>query len=177
MGEHHTVICDQQILVLCKLGTMDSMGYVRREEAELLAIFDAGEDADIPELLLDFSTLWRFPWPDEDVEISYLMDLEPIHEELCENISERDCFRALDFSAELELTEHNCASTNFFIVGERHSAKGRRTIIRCNKCQKPWSLSPLNLALSKRAILALPDEDPVFLLQVAARLKANPDFS
>ena len=84
MGEIHTVMCGQEIIYSCKLGVMDHMGYVRREEAELLALFDAGEEADISELLLDFSTLWRFPWPEEDVEINYLVNYQPLKRLACE---------------------------------------------------------------------------------------------
>ena len=166
----------QELVQFSKLGSLDSsnsMGYLTREEAELLALFDT-EDSAIPEILIDFSTLWRFPWPDEDVNINYLMDLEPIYKELCNEIPKRINSRRLNFNAELVLDRHKNCSTEFSIVGERHSPEGRRTIIHCNKCQKPWSLSPLNLELAKRAILSLTHKDPLFLLQVAARLKASP---
>jgi hypothetical protein len=166
----------QQLVQFSRLGSLDnsnSMGYLTREEAELLALFDT-EDSAIPEVLIDFSVLWRFPWPDEDVNINYLMDLDPFYKELCNEIPKRINSRRLSFTAKLELAHHNCSSTEFCIIGERHSPEGRRTIINCNRCQKPWNLSPLNLELAKRAILSLSNTDPLFLLQVAARLKANP---
>lgn len=164
----------QQEMQIAKIGSLDNSGtmrYVTKEEAELLTIFM--ENTDIPEKLIDFSTFWRFPWPDEDVNISYLMELEPFYQELIKQIPNRTINRSLSFNAKLKLDNHNDCSTSFSILGEKHSREGRRTIISCDSCQRLSSLSPSNLALAKEGILSLTNQEPLFLLQVAARLKAS----
>jgi hypothetical protein len=177
MGEYHTVIKKRKVVQVCKLGTMNNMGYVTKEEAELLAIYDVGKNTNIVKILTDWSTIWRFPWPDEDLNISYLQNLEPIYNNLILQIPTRYSPRRLYFNAELELQGHNCFSPEFSIIGERHSPEGRRTIVRCESCGKLFSLSKLNLALAKKAILSLNEPEPLFLLQVASRLKPKPLMS
>jgi hypothetical protein len=53
---------------VCKVGTCDDWRYVRRSEAERLALTDAGGGTNIPHTLNEPSILYRFPFPWEDKE-------------------------------------------------------------------------------------------------------------
>ncbi|MDP3911993.1 MAG: hypothetical protein Q8Q14_16540 [Gemmatimonadales bacterium] len=89
MGEYHEVRSGKKIKQLCKLGVIDDWRYTRRSEAEVLRPRDAGTNTDIPEVLRDPSTLWRFPFLDEDAP--------PTHDAVVDAINRRDMFRTITF--------------------------------------------------------------------------------
>jgi hypothetical protein len=181
MTESHTISKQGKIYYQCKLGILDEMLYVRRQEAEFLEAFDSEYDANIPMLLADTSTVWRFPWPDEDVVISCDTERRKAvsYDKLIEAIAQRH-ERTLAFSADLNnpSLEHRPGCYQRFsykLIWERYCLKGGRTIICCSSCEKLYSLSQTEVEqIIRPAILSL-QLDPMFLEKVALRIKANPN--
>lgn len=179
MGEIHTIWHKGEIVNQCKLGVIDEMIYVRRDEAEFLKDFDSGHYADIPYLLEDPLTVWRFPWPDEDVVISCetKRQIKESYDRLVEAINNREV-RTLGFEASLNTpkSQHqpNCSEFHHYqLVWERYTQLGAKSIISC-KCGKMFSFSQAEIdQLVTPAILSLPDLDPKFLQELVKRLRGN----
>ncbi|MEA3203307.1 MAG: hypothetical protein QOI63_982 [Thermoplasmata archaeon] len=149
-----------------KLGTQDDWRYVRLDEVRR-DLRHATNPETLQDGLKDPSTLYRFPWPDEDHDdrhaiqrrsmfrTDYLLippDLAHIfgsfhHTGTCPNGSGKG--PPLD-----------CLAT---IYGERVNADGARTIFRCGYCAAPFSMAPDDVA-------RLQAKDPSLVRQ---RLKAN----
>lgn len=180
MGEIHTIWHRGEIVNQCKLGVIDEMIYVRREEAEFLKDFDTGQEADIPYLLEEPLTVWRFPWPDEDVVINYetKRQIKESYDRLVEAINKREV-RALGFEANVNIpkSQHraNCNEFHHYhLVWERYTQLGAKSIISCSKCGKMFSFSQAEVdQIITPAILSLADLDPKFLQEIVQRLKAN----
>jgi hypothetical protein len=72
MGEYLTERVGDQIVQRMKAGTMDDWRYVRMSEMEVWAPIDARDNTNVFDALSDTDILWRFPWPDEDGDVSGL---------------------------------------------------------------------------------------------------------
>lgn len=73
---------------VCKLGVMDDFRYIRHDEAERLAPHEGeGDGGTLAHSLADASTLWRFPFPWED------QDLTRSAQEIAAEIAKREMSR------------------------------------------------------------------------------------
>jgi hypothetical protein len=175
MGEYATTRRpDGTIDTLCKVGTCDDWRYVRRAEAERLAVGDAGQGTDFPTALAEAGILYRFPWPWEDGE-EHAVDL----------IAKRDMFKTYtfalpgagfmaDFIDHEDYVVHKDAGTLVMacplspaflaaglntrdvpaivnVYGERYAAGTARTIFRCGFCQRPFSVPASRLDIFREA--------------------------
>lgn len=79
MGEYLSRrIAGGQVEQFAKCGTMDHMMYARRSELVAWAPFDAGLGTDVRSILASPSTLYRFPWPEEDGQsVDQMNDRDP----------------------------------------------------------------------------------------------------
>lgn len=173
MGEHHTVIENNEVTYVCKLGTLSNMYYVRRDEASFLLPFDAKKDTDIAELLEDTDIIWRFPYPKEDVELSSNIS----YSKLVEAIDEREVrsFKFYADKAEILTSYHDKCRGGIEIIGERYSQEGiGRTIFSCEGCKKLFSLSNAEVEKMKAEIINSFEGSEAFIEQLAARIKPNP---
>lgn len=184
MGEYFTKKepVTGEIEVLCKVGVMDAWRYVRRSECQAWLPYDAKEETDVLEALQAPSTLYRFPFPDEDSSDTFSSFN-------WQAIGERDCDRTIKFTYETRDIVHgeiatslvpttNSCNFNFWlpcpiitpyplrksrgnpnalctILGERYDKRGNaRTIFSCSWCKEPFSVGYKEISEVRQAIVA-----------------------
>jgi hypothetical protein len=177
MGEYLTQLIDGEVKTITKAGTMDDFRYVRRTELEAWGPFDAGQGTNVPEALRDSSTLWRFPWPQEDGQAVEGIDREMFttlgfrvpqglltkvdHRTICVHVKPKGygggvnvflpCPAGPDGKS-LSLSNPG-ASPCANIYGERWDEEGKcRTIFRCGWCGAPFSVPAEELEEIRDAI-------------------------
>lgn len=179
MGEIHTVMKNNEVIPVCKLGAMENMYYARRLEACFLLPFDAKQETDISELLFDREIIWRFPFPDEDLELSFTNATlhNQSYSNLINSIVKRST-RTFNFIADKEpiLTSyHDDCIGGFKILGERFSLDlVAVTVFSCDGCNRVFSLSNTEIQRIKVEIINNCEGDDAFIEQVAYRLHPNP---
>lgn len=142
-----------------KLGVMDDFRYVRRLELVTL------DDQELQGYLDDPSTLYRFPWPDEDGELLLAIDKrdmfrtmwldvkalgwETEHDPVCVPVNAGGAHTVhlwvpcpATIGADSEIKHSLINSQPIQIVGERYDEQGRpRTIFACGWCDKAFAVS------------------------------------
>jgi hypothetical protein len=204
MGEYHSVMTgDNQYDQPCKLGTMDDWRYVRRSEAEQLALVDAGKGANIPRALTHPNVLYRFPWPDEDAyagQTGHIAERDmfrtytvPVPHSLMDALDHRSRWVSMGaanqggaYNVNVALPcplspafreggfQNSGATPILQLLGERVDAHGHtRTIFGCGYCEQMYALGEDSLALLQEILRATRPSEPWYA-DVAARLKARP---
>ncbi len=181
MGNYHKVKVNNKLVIVCTLGTMENMYYIRRDEAYIVRAFDA--DPAIKLLLMDVSIIWRFRWPDEDIAIDYQNQnaFKESYQKIVDAVGKRNprslIFNILDSSFHNGFSndhEANCIKQNRLkLLGDRYSAiSGTRTIFSCLSCNKLYAFSQTEIELViKPSILSLTEYPRDFLEKVVERIK------
>jgi hypothetical protein len=205
MGEYHSIRTgDNQYDQPCKLGTSDDWRYVRRTEAEQLALVDAGHGANIPRALKEPSILYRFPWPDEDAHAGdthhiagrdmFRTHTMPVAQALMETLDHRSRWVSMgaanqggSYTVNVAIPcplsqefrqgafKNSGATPILQILGERVDAHGHtRTIVGCGYCEQMYALDE-DAIVTLQAVLRTWRPSGPWYTAVADRLKARPD--
>lgn len=184
MGIYHSILENNKRVVLCKLGTMNNMYYVRKDEAYIMRSFDS--DSGLKILFMDVSLIWRFSWPDEDITVNYTNEqtFKESYKKIVDAVAKRE-IRTLTFNASFESKfsisnqhETNCNQQDKFeLLGDRYADRtGFRSIFRCVGCDKLYAFSNIEIEqVIKPAILSLTDYPKDSLEKILQRI--NPYYT